>query len=182
VISVHTEAKCSSNAPQTSSGTCPSSLGCHVGRVTKIKGVPDGKGLDSSTTTICVLTISHPADGIGCIYSSKGSVNGQDSLVCPYCGYYVTLRVKLQDGTCAGPSMSSVMGPRNIPVLRYISWPESGGCHGPAFWKSNGGDSDQAHDFHAVSIEGYDTNRFFFRNSWGSDWGNNGCGYLPFSD
>jgi len=50
---------------------------------------------------------------------------------------------------------------------------------GPAFWKSN---SDQAHDFHAVSIEGYDTNGFFFRNSWGPDWGNNGCSYLPFSD
>jgi len=42
--------------------------------------------------------------------------------------------------------------------------------------------SIQAHDFHVVSIEGYDTNRFFFRNSWGPDWCNNGCGYLPFSD
>jgi len=38
---------------------------------------------------------------------------------------------------------------------------------GPAFWKSDSRDSDQAHDFHAVSIEGYDTNGFF-RNSWGS--------------
>jgi len=35
-------------------------------------------------------------------------------------------------------------------------------------------------DFHVVSIEGYDSNGFFFRNSWGTDWGNNGCGYLPF--
>jgi len=52
----------------------------------------------------------------------------------------------------------------------------------PAFWKSDSGDSDQAHDFHVVAIEGYDTNRFFFRNSWGPDWGNNGCSYLPFSD
>jgi len=50
---------------------------------------------------------------------------------------------------------------------------------GPAFWKSNISNSDQAHDFHAVSIEGYDTNGFFFRNSWDPDWGNNGCGYLP---
>jgi hypothetical protein len=50
---------------------------------------------------------------------------------------------------------------------------------GPTFWKS---DSDQPHDFHAVSIEGYDSNGFFFRNSWGTDWGNNGCGYLPFID
>jgi len=47
----------------------------------------------------------------------------------------------------------------------------------PTFWKSN---SDLPHDFHAVSIEGYDSNGFFFRNSWGTDWGNNGCGYLPF--
>jgi len=36
--------------------------------------------------------------------------------------------------------------------------------------------------FHAVSIEGYDSNGFFFRNSWGTDWGKNGCGYLPFID
>jgi len=50
---------------------------------------------------------------------------------------------------------------------------------GPTFWKS---DSGEAHDFHAVSIEGYDINGFFFRNSWGTDWGNNGCGYLPFID
>jgi len=49
----------------------------------------------------------------------------------------------------------------------------------PTFWKSN---NDQAHDFHVVSIEGYDTNGFFFRNSWGPDWGNNGCGYLLFID
>jgi len=47
----------------------------------------------------------------------------------------------------------------------------------PTFWKSN---NDLAHDFHAVSIEGYDSNGFFFRNSWGLDWGNNGSGYLPF--
>jgi len=52
----------------------------------------------------------------------------------------------------------------------------------PAFWKSKSSDSDQAGDFYAVSIEGYDTNGFFFRNSWGSGWGNNGCGNLPFSD
>jgi len=47
----------------------------------------------------------------------------------------------------------------------------------PTFWKSK---NDPAHDFHGVSIEGYDSNGFFFRNSWGTDWGNNGCGYLPF--
>jgi len=51
--------------------------------------------------------------------------------------------------------------------------------NGPAFWKSN---CDQPHKFHAVAVEGYDTNGFFFRNSWGPEWGNNGCGYLPFSD
>jgi len=45
------------------------------------------------------------------------------------------------------------------------------------FWKS---DNDQAHDFHVVSIEGSNSNSFFFRNSWGTDWGNNGCSYLPF--
>jgi len=33
-----------------------------------------------------------------------------------------------------------------------------------------------------VSIDGYDTNGFFFRNSWGLGWGNNGSGYLPFID
>jgi len=49
----------------------------------------------------------------------------------------------------------------------------------PTFCKSN---NDQAHDFHAVSIEGYDSNGFFFRNSWGMDWGNNSCGYLPLID
>jgi len=49
----------------------------------------------------------------------------------------------------------------------------------PTFWKSG---NDQAHDFHVASIEGYNTNGFFFRNSWGLDWGNNGCGYLPFID
>jgi len=48
----------------------------------------------------------------------------------------------------------------------------------PTFWKSN---SELAHDFHAVSIEGYERNGFF-RNSWVPDWGNNGCGYLPFID
>jgi len=63
----------------------------------------------------------------------------------------------------------------NGPV--FIALPLYNNC--PAFWKSN---SDQAHDFHTVSIEGYDTNGFFFRNSWGPDWGNNGCGYLPFID
>jgi len=51
----------------------------------------------------------------------------------------------------------------------------------PAFWKSNGPDSDQACDFHVAAIEDYDTNGFF-RNSWGLDWGNNGCGYLPFNN
>jgi len=50
---------------------------------------------------------------------------------------------------------------------------------GPTFWKSN---NDLAHDFHVVSIEGCDTNGSFFRNSWRPDWGNNGCGYLPFID
>jgi len=48
---------------------------------------------------------------------------------------------------------------------------------GPTFWKSN---SDLPHDFHAVSIVGYNSNSFCFRNSWGTDWGNNSCGYLPF--
>jgi len=43
--------------------------------------------------------------------------------------------------------------------------------NGPAFWKSNSSNSDQAHDFHVVSIEGYDTNGFFFRNSWGQTRG-----------
>jgi len=51
--------------------------------------------------------------------------------------------------------------------------------NGPAFWKSDSDQANQAHDFNAVAIEGYDTNGFF-RNSWGPDWGNNGCGYLPF--
>jgi len=57
----------------------------------------------------------------------------------------------------------------NSPVFIALPLYDSG----PAFWKSNSGNSDQAHDFHAVSIEGYDTNGFF-RNSWGPDWCNNG--------
>jgi hypothetical protein len=47
----------------------------------------------------------------------------------------------------------------NSPVLIALPLYNSG----PTFWKSN---NDQA-----VSIEGYDTNGFFFRNSWGTDWG-----------
>jgi len=39
--------------------------------------------------------------------------------------------------------------------------------NGPAFWKSD--KADQAHKFHAVAVEGYDTNGFFFRNSWGPE-------------
>jgi len=46
---------------------------------------------------------------------------------------------------------------------------------GPTFWKSN---NALAHDFHVVAIEGHNSNGFFFRNSWGMDWGNNGC--MPF--
>jgi len=96
------------------------------------------------------------------------------------------------------PTMSSAMGPMSIPVLRSISQPEAGGFsrihtiegvkhalvenspvfialplynNSPAFWKSNSSDSDQAHDFHAFSIEGYDTNGFFFRNPGGQTGG-----------
>jgi len=86
------------------------------------------------------------------------------------------------------PRTSSTMGPMSIPVQIFISQPKAN-CpvfialplynSSPSFWKS---DNDQDHDFHAVSIEGYDTNGFFFRISWGADWGNNGCGYLPFID
>jgi len=76
VISVHTEAKGGSNVPQTSNWTFPSCLGCHVGRITKTEGVPNGKGLDSSTAIISVFIISRPAHGIGCIDSSNGSVYG----------------------------------------------------------------------------------------------------------
>jgi len=43
--------------PQTSR-TCPSRLGCHLGRVTKTEGVPNGKGLDTSTNIISVFTTS----------------------------------------------------------------------------------------------------------------------------
>jgi len=48
---------------------------------------------------------------------------------------------------------------------------------GPTFWKRN---NDLAHNFHVVAIEGYDSKGFFFRNSWGPNWGNNGCHYLQF--
>jgi len=92
--------------------------------------------------------------------------------------------------------MSSATGLPNVPVMRSISQPKAGGCQvflgstpfidgakqaliengpvfivlplynsGPTFWKSN---SNLPHDFHAVSIEGYDSNGFFFRNSWGT--------------
>jgi len=64
VISVHTEAECSRNVPQASSRTSPSSLCCHVGRITKTEGVSNGKGLEISAAIISVLTICGPAHGI----------------------------------------------------------------------------------------------------------------------
>jgi len=89
VISVHIEAKRSGNVSQTSSWICPSRLGCHVGRITKTEGVPDCKGLDSSTSIISILTISGPAHGIGRIDSSNGSVNSSHCLLCPCSGKHV---------------------------------------------------------------------------------------------
>jgi C1A family cysteine protease len=37
--------------------------------------------------------------------------------------------------------------------------------------------------FHAVAVYGYSTKEecFYFQNSWGINWGNKGCGALPFS-
>jgi len=67
----------------------------------------------------------------------------------------------------------------NGPV--YIALPLYN--NGLAFWKREDGSIDSpCCGHHAVAVEGYDTNGFFFRNSWGPEWGNNGCGYLPFSD
>jgi hypothetical protein len=37
-------------------------------------------------------------------------------------------------------------------------------------------------EYHFPSPLALVSNGFFFRNSWGPDWGNNGCGYLPFID
>ena len=34
---------------------------------------------------------------------------------------------------------------------------------------------------HAVLAVGYTDSHVLFRNSWGTDWGNDGCGYLPWS-
>lgn len=35
---------------------------------------------------------------------------------------------------------------------------------------------------HRVMAYGYDGDRFFFRNSWGKDWGDNGNGYFDWND
>lgn len=35
---------------------------------------------------------------------------------------------------------------------------------------------------HRVVVYGYSGDKFYFRNSWGSDWGNNGNGYFYWSD
>jgi len=96
----------------------------------------------------------------------------------------------------------------SIPLLRSISKPKAGGCQASPgsiplmeesmhWWRTvqrslpclytivallSGRATAATVTKPMISMQGYDTNGFFFRNSWGSNWGNNGCGYLPFSD
>jgi len=60
---------------------------------------------DIRTTIICVLNISHPAHGIGCIYSGDGCVNGQDSLV---------------DLHAMGSMLPSESNSRMVPLLALV--------------------------------------------------------------
>lgn len=35
--------------------------------------------------------------------------------------------------------------------------------------------------YHAVAVIGYNSSGFIFQNSWGEQWGNNGCGCFPYN-
>lgn len=48
---------------------------------------------------------------------------------------------------------------------------------GTSFWKGNGFLGG-----HAISIVGYDKEGFIIRNSWGTEWGNNGYTKLPYNE
>lgn len=43
-------------------------------------------------------------------------------------------------------------------------------------------DPDQFEGRHYVMLYGFDGHKFYFKNSWGSSWGNNGNGYFDFRD
>lgn len=45
------------------------------------------------------------------------------------------------------------------------------------FWEGEGPTQG-----HAIAITGWDENGFIIRNSWGSNWGNNGYTILPYED
>ena len=47
------------------------------------------------------------------------------------------------------------------------------------FWNPRNGNENFGG--HAISICGYNKEGFIIRNSWGEEWGNNGCTILPYS-
>jgi C1A family cysteine protease len=60
----------------------------------------------------------------------------------------------------------------------YIAFP----CYnyGGRFWKQQ--NKEQIKGGHAVTVVGYDKNGFIIRNSWGTDWCNNGYTVYPYGD
>lgn len=60
----------------------------------------------------------------------------------------------------------------------YISFPVYN--YGPSFWKQGSGENYIGG--HAVTVVGYDNNGFIIRNSWGTNFANQGYTTYPYSD
>jgi len=61
----------------------------------------------------------------------------------------------------------------------YVAFPVYN--YGKEFWKKDS-DDDQIQGGHAVAICGYTSEGFIIRNSWGTDWGNEGYTLYKYSD
>ena len=53
---------------------------------------------------------------------------------------------------------------------------------GAEFWKPIIGEPEVNYGGHAVAVVGYTEDAFIIRNSWGTDWGDEGYSYYKFSD